>query len=327
MDLFTLMTFVLGASCVGGVVLAALYPRLVPSPLNRRIERIAGVAARPAETANASRRKRTVEATVEEVEELQSVKAKKRYKPSLLMRLRQANLAWSKNTYYLICLAAGATTFLACLLGLRIGLPWAAGGAIVGGLAFPHLYIGFKRRRRLKRFRAEFANAIDVIVRGIKSGLPVGDCLRIVAAETQEPVKGEFKTLIEDQTLGLTLAEAVQRLPDRMPLAEASFFAIAITVQSTSGGNLAEALGNLSKVLRERKKMEGKIAAMSAEAKASGGIIGSLPIIVACVLYLTSPAYIEILFTTLTGNIVLAVCAVWMMLGIITMRQMINFDF
>ena len=198
---------------------------------------------------------------------------------------------------------------------------------VAGGLLLPRLYVGFRRRRRLERFRSLFPDAIDVIVRGIKSGVPLADCLKIVASETSEPVKGEFKTLVEDQALGLPLGEAVQRLPDRIPIPEASFFAIVIAVQSRTGGNLSEALGNLSSVLRERKKMLGKIAAMSAEAKASGGIIGSLPIVVGGILYFTSPDYVGLLFTTLTGNIVLGACALWMATGVFVMRQMVRFDF
>ncbi len=164
-------------------------------------------------------------------------------------------------------------------------------------------------------------------MRGIKSGVPLADCLKIVAAEAPEPVRGEFKTVIEDHALGMPLGDAVQRLPDRIPVSEASFFAIVIAVQSRTGGNLSEALANLSTVLRQRKKMVAKIAAMSAEAKASGGIIGSLPIVVGGVLYFTAPDYIGLLFSTTTGNLVLAACGVWMGLGMLVIRQMINFDF
>ena len=323
------MAFVLAAGSVGGILLAAFYQRLAGnSPLDRRIETIAasrGRTVRVADGTGEKARKRSVSATLQEADELHKGKTQKRYKPSLATRLRQANIGWTPRKYYLICGGAGAALFLA-LLGL-IGMLPAAGLAMVGGPLLPHLYVGLKRKRRLERFRTLFPDAIDVIVRGIKSGVPLGDCLKIVATEAPEPVGPEFKTLVADQALGLPLGEAVQRLPDRIPVAEASFFAIVIAVQSRTGGNLSEALANLSGVLRERKKMLGKIAAMSAEAKASGGIIGSLPIIVGGILYFTSPAYVGLLFTTFTGNLVLTVCAVWMMIGIFVMRQMINFDF
>jgi tight adherence protein B len=150
--------------------------------------------------------------------------------------------------------------------------------------------------------------------------------LKIVAAEAQDPVKSEFKALIDDQALGMPLDEAVQRMPQRVPLSETTFFAIVIAIQSRTGGSLSEALGNLSRVLRERKKMRAKAKSMSSEAKASGGIIGSLPVIVGGLVYLTSPAYISLLFTTLAGNVVLAACALWMLIGIFVMRKMINFE-
>jgi tight adherence protein B len=121
-------------------------------------------------------------------------------------------------------------------------------------------------------------------------------------------------------------AEAIERLPQRIPTPEANFFAIVISIQQKSGGNLAEALANLARVLRERKKMRDKVKAISSEAKASAGIIGSLPIVVAGLVYLTSPHYIELLWTTDTGRIVLGVCALVMGIGIFIMHKMISFD-
>jgi tight adherence protein B len=184
-----------------------------------------------------------------------------------------------------------------------------------------------KCKSRLKSFSAEFPDSVDIIVRGVKAGLPLVDCLRIISLEAQEPVRGEFKAILEDQTMGLPIDQAVQRLSERVPLAETNFFAIVIALQSRTGGSLSEALGNLSKVLRERKKMKAKIKAVSAEAKASAGIIGCLPVVVALLIYLTSPAYISLLFTTTTGNIALAGSAFWMFIGVMIMRKMINFDF
>jgi tight adherence protein B len=194
-------------------------------------------------------------------------------------------------------------------------------------MLLPHFFVNYKRKRRLKKFSNEFPNAVDVIVRGVKAGLPLIDCLKVIAAEAQEPVKSEFQQVIEDQTLGMPLAEAVQRLPERIPLAESNFFAIVIVIQSKTGGSLSESLSNLSKVLRDRKKMDAKIKSMSAEAKSSAGIIGSLPIVVALLVYLTSPDYIMLLFTTTVGNIVLLISGFWMFMGVMVMRKMINFDF
>lgn len=149
----------------------------------------------------------------------------------------------------------------------------------------------------------------------------------IISKEAKEPIKGEFARIIEAQQMGLPMNEAITKLYDSMPLAEANFFGIVITIQQSAGGNLSEALGNLSNVLRDRKKMKAKIQAMSAEAKASGGIIGSLPFIVGGLVYLTTPEYIKVLFEHPTGNLVLLCAGIWMSIGIMVMRSMINFDF
>ena len=326
-SLLPIIAFLLAAGSVGGVLVATFYPRLAGgSPFERRMRAISATSVVTTSSDPADRaRKRSVEATLHDADEMQKAKALKRYKPSLAVRLRQAGLTWTTKRYYLVCLGTGVASFLvfSCIMGL---LP-AIGFGIAGGLLLPHLHIGLKRNRRFENFRRAFPDAIDVMVRGIKSGVPVADCLKIVAVESVEPVKSEFKTVIEDQALGMPLGDAVQRLPDRMPVAEAVFFAIVIAVQTRAGGNLSEALGNLSNSLRMRKKMQSKIKAMSSEAKASGGIIGALPIVVGGILYFTAPDYIGLLFTTLPGNIVLTASGLWMSFGIFVMRKMINFDF
>src|SRR4029077_20114782 len=150
----------------------------------------------------------------------------------------------------------------------------------------------FLKKRREQKFLHNFPDAVDVIVRGVKAGLPLGDCLRIIAAEAQEPVRGEFKVIVESQQVGISMGEACAKLHERMPLPEANFFGIVVGIQQKAGGNLSEALANLSRVLRDRKKMKAKIKAMSMEAKASAVIIGSLPVAVGLLVYLTSPDYI-----------------------------------
>jgi tight adherence protein B len=166
-----------------------------------------------------------------------------------------------------------------------------------------------------------------VIVRGIKAGLPLFESLKVVAADSPEPLKSEFLAIIETQAIGMPLGEACGRLFERMPVPEANFFGIVIAIQQKSGGNLSEALGNLSKVLRDRKKMAEKIQAMSMEAKASAGIIGALPPIVMLLVYLTTPTYISLLWTHPTGQLMLVGCVIWMTMGVLVMKKMINFDF
>ncbi len=321
----------LAVFAVGGILVSALYPRLSGgTKSDKRLEMIAASKRQAAADRLAgedSRRKRSVEDTLKEIEEAQKAKARKSHKPSLTTRMRQAGLGWSKNIYYLICFITAVAVFGLMLAVVGFGPIPSVGFGMSGGVLLPHFYVNWKRKRRLWRFTNEFPNAVDVIVRGVKAGLPLIDCLKIIAAEAQEPVCSEFQVIVEDQTLGMPLAEAVLRLPERIPLSESNFFAIVIAIQSRSGGSLSEALSNLSKVLRDRKKMSAKIRAMSAEAKSSAGIIGSLPIIVALLVYFTSPDYILLLFQTTTGNIVLVISGFWMLMGILVMRKMINFDY
>ena len=242
------------------------------------------------------------------------------------MRLRQAELTWSRGTYYLICAITGLAVFLLTVSATSLGKAAGFGFGVCAGVLIPRWYVNARRQRRLKRFTLEFPNAMDVIVRGVKVGLPLIECFKIVAAQAQKPVADEFKLIVEDQSLGMPLAEAVERLPDRVPIPEASFFAIAVAIQTRTGGNLAEALANLSRVLRDRQKIYGKIKAMSAESKASAFIVGAIPIFVAGAVYVINPKYMQLLFTTQTGKLVLIGCGVWMLIGILTMRKMINFD-
>jgi tight adherence protein B len=169
-------------------------------------------------------------------------------------------------------------------------------------------------------------DAIDVIVRGVKAGLPLGDCMNIIASEAAEPVRSEFRNIVDAQAVGLSLGEAVDRIVESVPVAEAKFFAIVINIQQKAGGNLSETLGNLSRVLRDRKRMRVKINAMSMEAKSSASIIGALPFVVAFMVYLTSPAYIELSWKTHAGQMALLGCGFWMPVVIMMMRKMINFD-
>jgi tight adherence protein B len=198
---------------------------------------------------------------------------------------------------------------------------------LVAGLGLPRWTLGFLKKRRERRFLNIFPDAVDVIVRGVKAGLPLGDCLKIIANEAQEPVKSEFRSIVETQTIGMPVGEACLKLYESVPLPEATFFGIVVLIQQKSGGNLSEALGNLSRVLRDRKRMQAKIKAMSMEAKASAAIIGALPPVVMLLVYIISPNYIELLWTAPVGRIMLMASAIWMMTGVFVMKKMINFDF
>ena len=247
-------------------------------------------------------------------------------KISLQTKIQQAGLAITARQFMIY--SGGCGLVLAVLVyALTKSIYVAPPAAIVGAFGLPNFVLGRMRKRRISKFINEFPNAMDVIVRGVKAGLPLGDCLRIVATEAAEPVRSEFRLIVESQAIGLSLGEAVDRIAERVPVTESNFFSIVINIQAKAGGNLSEALGNLSRVLRERKKMKGKIAAMSMEAKASAAIIGLIPFIVTILLYFSSPQYVSLLWTTTHGRIIACIGLVWMAIGTAMMKRMISFDF
>jgi tight adherence protein B len=317
--------FFLVAFAIGGVAWVFVYPIL--SGERKAEQRMASVAraepvaARPTRVAQKSRRDQ-VEGSLKELEERQ----KKAKRVPLSIKLSQAGLDWSKRRFMI---TAGVLGFVAFLLSMILGIGVLAGlgFAFAAGCGIPLWLLKFLKKRREAKFLNNFPDAVDVIVRGIKSGLPLLDSLKLIASDSDEPIKSEFRGIIETQTVGIPLGEACLKLYEHMPVAEANFFGIVVSIQQRAGGNLSETLGNLSRVLRDRKKMKAKIQAMSMEAKASASIIGSLPIVVMGLVYFSSPTYIELLWTEPMGRVMLACCGTWMVIGILVMRKMINFDF
>ena len=179
---------------------------------------------------------------------------------------------------------------------------------------------------RKKQFTHYFADGLDVICRGIQSGLPLGECMGIISQESPDPVGEEFRLITERQKLGVTLEEALLKAYERIPTSELKFFRIVLTIQQQTGGNLAETLGNLSAVLRDRKKMADKVKAITSEARSTAMIIGALPFVIGFGLYFISPDHIMLLFTEPLGHMMLMGAALTMGLGIFIMHQMISFD-
>jgi len=324
MNMQTLAMAFMAATAVGGVAWVFLYPALSgQAKAEKRRAALAQTApaARQIDKAQRSRREQ-VEGSLREVEE----RLKQDKKVTLNGRISQAGLSWSKQKFLIVSGAFGAICFAVPMI-LGASPIAAAGLAFAAGFGLPRWLLGFLKKRREKAFLRALPDAVDVIVRGIKAGLPLFESLKVVAADSPEPLKSEFRAIIETQTIGMPLGEACSRLYERMPVPEANFFGIVISIQQKSGGNLSEALGNLSKVLRDRKKMAEKIQAMSMEAKASAAIIGSLPPIVMLLVYLSTPDYISLLWTHPTGRLMLAGCVLWMSAGIFVMKKMINFDF
>jgi tight adherence protein B len=321
----TLALAFLAATAIGGLAWVFIYPML--SGERKAESRRASIArndapARQAEKSQRSRREQ-VEGSLKELD----ARRKKDKAVSLSMRLAQAGLGtWTTQKFWIVSGIAGAVGFvLAFVVG---GSPLGAAAMAVGaGLGLPRWVLNYLKKRREKAFLKALPDAVDVIVRGIKAGLPLFESIKVVAADSPEPLKSEFNAIIETQTIGMPLGEACARLYERMPLPEANFFGIVVAIQQKSGGNLSEALGNLSKVLRDRKKMAEKIKAMSTEAKASAGIIGSLPPIVMLLVWISTPDYIALLWTHPIGQFMLVACVGWMTIGVLVMKKMINFDF
>jgi len=271
---------------------------------------------------DAGARRKNVQALIKEVDKK---KEEKKEKVTLRRRLEMAGLGKMKpKTWWMICGGIALATAFFALIGGQSPLVTVL-ASVVTGFGLPRWTLGFLKNRREKAFTKEFANAIDVIVRSVKSGLPTNEALKIVAREVPDPVGNEFNVLVESLKVGVTLEQALKKMTENMPTAEVNFFSIVMTIQQKSGGNLSEALSNLSAVLRDRKRLRDKIKAMSSEAKASAMIIGSLPPAVMTLVYLSTPTYMEKLFTTQLGNLMLAGGAMWMGIGIIVMRTMINF--
>ena len=322
----TYSLFFLVALAIGGVAWVFVYPVLSGERQAERrkasVARSQPVAARPMRVAQKSRRDQ-IEGTLKELEDRQ----KKAKRVPLSVKLMQAGLDWSKRRFMVTAGLFGVVAFLSSLLFIGVGLLPALAFGFAAGCGFPLWLLKFLKKRREAKFLNHFPDAVDVIVRGIKAGLPLLDSLKLIAAESEEPIRSEIRGIVDTQTIGIPIGEACLRLYERMPVAEANFFGIVVSIQQRAGGNLSETLGNLSRVLRDRKKMKSKIQAMSMEAKASAAIIGSLPPVVMALVYFTSPSYIELLWIEPLGRMMLGCCAVWMSIGIFVMRKMINFDF
>jgi tight adherence protein B len=314
----------LATAAVGGIAWVFLYP-LLSGEKKAESRRAAVAKAEPVAVRQNQRDQRSRREQVEgSLKELEARRQKD--KVTLAGRLTQAGLDWTPRKFWIASGVLAAFAFALAMLagGGPLG---AVGMAFAAGFGLPRWTLGFLKKRREKAFLRALPDAVDVIVRGIKAGLPLFESIKVVATDSPEPLRSEFMAIIETQAIGMPLGDACARLFERMPVPEANFFGIVIAIQQKSGGNLSEALGNLSKVLRDRKKMAEKIQAMSTEAKASAGIIGALPPIVMLLVYLTTPAYISLLWTHPTGQLMLVACVVWMSCGIMVMKKMINFDF
>lgn len=327
----SILAFVgLAALGFGGIIYALMYNSISNEAMQAK--RLSNIKQRDKNQQNnaaqrlqeAAKRRKTVQDSLKDLEDKTRSKHKK--KLTLKKMLVQAGMKTTVQQFFMFSVVFGLLmTIAAFVSGFNY---YVIGGVFfVCTFGFPRWVVSYKRKKRFKAFMQEFPNAVDVIVRGVKAGLPLNDCLAIIARESKDPVGPEFRKIVESQQMGMTMADAIAKLYENIPLSEANFFGIVIAIQQSAGGNLSEALGNLSNVLRDRKKLDEKIKAMSAEAKASAGIIGSLPFCVTGLVYLTTPDYITLLFTHPTGHMIIGGSLIWMSMGIMVMKKMINFDF
>lgn len=316
------------AVAVGGLLIAIVFPMISNNNAARRVDAIAtgkkeaksSFRQRFAEDSKDVRRRQIQESLNKQNEDL---KAKKKVTINTL--IQQSGLDISVRVFWVMSAASGLAFFLVPLI---IGAPIyaAAGAAFVGFLGFPRWFLGFLRKRRQNVFLNDFADAIDVMVRGLKAGLPVSEAMKIIASESGPPVGPEFMEVVDGQRVGISIDQGIERMVERIPLPEVNFLAIVMAIQSKTGGNLSEALSNLSRVLRDRKKMQNKVKAVSQEAKSSAAIIGSLPFAITAGLTVLNPTYLNPMFDTSFGNMLLIGCGTWMSMGVLVMRKMINFD-
>ena len=240
-------------------------------------------------------------------------------------RLIQAGLSIETKTFFMICLSLGVA-FAISGYSLTNHVAAILIGFFLGSFVLPNMYLQSARKRRIAKFADELPNAIDVIVRGLRSGIPLTTCLRTLVTDAKEPVRTEIRLVTEAQVMGIDLETAIMRMVERVPSSEANFFAIAIILQRKSGGNLSEAISNLARVLRERKKMKQKVHALSSESKSTTMMMGAMPFIMAIFMYFMAPKMIALLWTTNSGILMVVGTLFWMSIGLFIMKQVTSFE-
>jgi tight adherence protein B len=317
---------ILAAVCVGALGFALVPQLMGGSRADKRIKAMQGDVQANRRQVNADRVRETRRRDIAQTLRTQTAALEKRKKRIPLQdQLYQAGMKLKRGAFIRNSVIVGALVTVVAFV-LQVDPIYCVVLGATSGYLLPRMYLGRRRKKYQNQFLEELPNAVEAIVRGVKSGLPLNDSMRLVAKEAKEPIKADFQRVLDQQAVGKSMQEAVLTLYERVPLPEVNFFVVVITVQSQAGGNLSEALGNLARVLRNRKKMKAKVKAMSSEAKASAGIIGSLPIIVAILVSLTTPTYLLPMINTQIGQILLGVAAILMFMGGFIMNRMVQFD-
>lgn len=242
------------------------------------------------------------------------------------LRLERSGLPLGVGDYFLICFVLGVvvTAILYFTYDLPILIHLSAG--VVLGLGLPHVFIAHRTKARVKKFTSLMPEALELIVRGIRSGLPASEAINTIGSEVEDPVGTEFRQVADQVRIGVNMDEALWGTARRLQIPEFNFLVISLAIQQETGGNLAEILEKLADMVRRREQMRLKIKAMSSEARASAMIIGSLPFVMAGVIYFVNPDYITTLFTDPRGWVMLAMGATSLVIGLGVMAKMVRFE-
>ena len=322
MNMMQLVPLFVGALAAIGV---AAYALAGPSPSKASQRRLEQLRFRHSENTNTKVESQLKKAIASRRPTLNRVAGSTSRIDALAIRLDRTGKGWTLRQYTYASI--GLTLVVALVLFLRTGaLPLALGVGLLFGAGIPHFIVNRAIKQRTMAFNAKFADAIDLLVRGLRSGLPVTETLSVVAQEVPGPVGQEFRGVVERIKIGRTMEDALQQTADRLGIPEFNFFCITLAIQRETGGNLAETLANLAEVLRKRAQMKLKIRAMSSESKASAYIVGSLPFIVFVLIWWINPEYIGTFFVNETLIVIGMGGLVWMAIGVFIMAKMVSFE-
>ena len=296
-----------------------------PSASKESQRRLQAVRFRHAESANVKVEAQFRKAVAARKPKMHQVAGSGSRIEALALRLHRTGKGWTLQQYLYASLGLGLVIMVIVFLKSHAALLSLGVGVVIGG-GIPHMVVNFFVNKRANSFPTKFPDAIELLVRGLRSGLPVTETLGVVASEVPGPVGEEFKLITDRIKMGKTMEDALQNTADRLNMAEFSFFCITLAIQRETGGNLAETLSNLSDVLRKRAQMKLKIRAMSSESKASAYIVGSLPFMVFTMIWFVNPKYIGGFFTE--DRLIVAGLGgmVWMTIGALIMAKMVSFE-
>lgn len=230
---------------------------------------------------------------------------------------------WDKRGIFF---AASFVLFAAVAFALRGFGPFCIIGALAVAYFLPQKYLGFRIESRNEKFLDMFPDAIDLITRSVRSGHPINTAIRMISENMESPVRDEFRQVADEVSYGRTLTEALKRMAARLKIPDVDFFVVVLSVQQETGGSLTEVLSNLSNIIRKRKQLRAKIHAMTSEGRATAYILGAIPVLEFTVLYFMTPAYLEPLFTTFNGNILLGAAGILIIASQVVIRRMIDID-